>query len=568
MTNEPEKSRFLPSSSGVATSSTERGPARGEREREPQVRRSASVTLQALMERAHLAGHPRLPTFVAVHLLQRLCAALEHASVQTDTPLAMHTVSAHFDGTFSVEGSAGPQEDARSLAALFEPLGGGSEDELAQVLAAGLRGEYANPRELAARLGHWAVKQRQVAGSMELGVALLAWLFPEHAPQAPPPELVEYFVAERTTAPTAAPPRVKEAEPERWRMGLLSVAIFVLGTGLLVVLPLEPEPEPVDAPARPLQPVTPAGPPTPKPVTPTPQPAAQPPVDELPRYGHGAPKSFILRPSVHGLDATRAGLAVTAPAPSWSARTSFAKRGEKLPDYAALYAAEFDDAGTWLRLTQVDSGWTALSGKTARFFVVQTDHPPGDGSFDLALATGTEAKRKLGERHRDVFTDVTAQQEGRRYILDSLDPLETYLVTLQKPAAGSGAPVIVSATKPRHRIHDPGPFHTRGPWLQTVLVPGVPVSVTWVSRLSFVALTAPGVPQGDLEVKVERKRDVVVAGTSEALQHYKRGEQAIMTGDYQTAINEFTRCISIDPRSSLCNDLLVQSRRMWELQLK
>lgn len=523
------------------------------------------------MERARLQGHPRLPAFVAVHLLQRLCAAMEHAPLQTDHALTVDSVSLHFDGSFSVQGSAGPEEDARALAALFEPLAGAPEDELALVL----RGEFESPRLFSARLGHWAVKQRQVAGSMELGVALLAWLFPEDAPQPTPPELAEYFVATRTEAPVMlrVRPRVqsKTQQPTRRptrQVALGLVACALVGFGLFA---LRPQSEvcsiPHDELAQLRKPVPPPPQPT-KPPTPVLLPVSAP-IESLPRYGHGAPKNFVLRPSVHGIDVTGAGFEVTAPAPTWSARTSFASRAARLPNYAALYAAEFDAKHQWLRLTEIGQGWTALSGASARFFVVQTDHPPTEGTFDLALATGIDSKRKLGERRRDVFTDATSQQEGLRYILDELDPTETYLVTLQKHAAGAGAPVIVSATRPRHLLSNPLPFQERGPWLQTALIPGLPVQVTAVSRLSFVMLNAPGMPQGDLEVKVQRKRDVVVSGSNaEAMNHYNQGEQALLRGDYLTAISAFTRCIAVDPRSNVCNDLLAQSRRMWELQLK
>lgn len=533
--------------------------------------RARGVTLRALMKRATQSGHPRLPPFVAVHLLQRLCASMEQVTGLPEGRVTLDSITCGFDGTFQFEGSEGAPADTIALASLFEPLGGIPPDDLALVLATALRGELDGPRTLAQRLGHWLARQRQPPGGMDPGVALLAWLFPDEAPVPPPLPLAEWFAHERTTETVIArrPTGLTTddaVDRATQRKVLIGLGVLVLGLiSVLTVVSLREDehlpPRPVDlaktVPALPVQ----------KPQQAPTLGEVPAPTPSLPHSAHGVPARFVLSFDAHGIDLQRAGREVKAPGPKWSARTSFAFKAPQLPPYAWLYAAEFADDGTFLRLTTVGPEWTALESAKARFFVMQPDHPPDQGSFDLALASGINGQRVLGERLRNVFGEALTQQEGTRFILDELNPAESYLVTVQRPARGPAPLIIMSATQPRAWMYSGTAIHEKGPMLQTLLTPGVPFRVKGVSRLSFVVLGVVG-DATQYAVNVVSSKDVGKAASTDASAHYRAGEQAFLRGDLETAVNELTRCKQLDPKSSICSDLLVQARRLFEEDLK
>ena len=110
-------------------------------------------------------------------------------------------------------------------------------------------------------------------------------------------------------------------------------------------------------------------------------------------------------------------------------------------------------------------------------------------------------------------------------------------------------------------------IHENGPMLQTVLTPGVPFRLKGASRLSFVVLgVAPDATQ--YSVNVVSAKELVKAANTDAMTHYKRGEQAFLRGDLITAINELTQCKLKDPKASICSDLLAQSQHLFEDELK
>lgn len=539
--------------------------------------RAPAVTVRALMDKAATVGLARLPPFVATTLLQRLATAVDGATDVPDGAITADSVSLHFDGTFSVQGSGGAARDVVALAALYEVLAGPADGDLDEVLRAARRGEIDRPLTLAQRLGHWLVRQRQLPSALDLHVALLAWLWPERAPQAVPSALADYFESERAVVPAAlSQPRLPMTRDGRMTMRakFFSGAALVLFVFLATLVaawtehdvdpgamaPLSEVPRKILAARPPYQRPPPPAVPVALPETPAPV------QEELPRYAQTVPNRITLRPSVHGVDVTKSGLLRTPKKSPWSVRTAPAQNWNHLPDYASLYAAEFDAQGNWLKVTQVDAAWKALQGTSARFFLVQPDNRPDEGSFDLMVAEGVDARRKPATRVPDVFTDVVVQQEGRRFMLDELDARKSYVVTLRKSPEAT-APVIVSATLPRFG-RGPVPFHAKGPFRQTLLTPGASVTVTGVTRLSFVMLVAPGLPTRDAEVVVQRKDDRETQRNETATAHYRRGEEAIMRGDYPTAIAELEKCTNLDPGSEVCRDLLSQSRRMWELQMQ
>lgn len=538
----------------VTTASRTRAPT-GDQRQEDTPSRASGVTLRELMDKARRAGHPRLPTFVAVHLLRRLSTAVENAIGLPPGALTMDSVSLHFDGTFSLTGSAGAAEDTRALAALFEPLSLDTPPELALVIAAAARGELEQPRELARRLGHWAVKQQQLPGDMDLNVALLAWLFPGDVADEVTPELARYFESTRTAEPESEAAPVVEAPPvgakhnAGWLFGTLAL-VAVTSTMLFLAhrsTPLFPHYGQADRDLPPMPPTVEA---RPAPIV-IPEPA-------LTRVGHGVPANVLLKPSVHGVDLTRAGFELKPEAPPLRARLTTAQGNRQLPKYAWLYVAEFDAAGRFSKLSTLGTKWAPFSAASVRFFLVQPDHPPESGSYDLEV--------QGGERHPNVFREAVTQQEGRRFILDQLDPEETYAVTLERPPSGTAPPVVVSATQPYNWVQG-GVFPGNGPLLQALLSPGVPMKATHATRLSFVVLTTPETPDVQLTVKVQRWREQA-ADPALAMTHYQRGEEAFIKGDYAAAITALSQCQKLNPAATLCSDLLAQARRLSARNLK
>jgi hypothetical protein len=520
------------------------------------------VTWREVMVAASERGFSRLPPFLAVTLARRLCVAL--AQTPAGGALDLDAVTLDFDGQVRAE-QQGPQATVEVARVLERLLPSAKDDELERIISSATDAD-ATLVELERRLGHWLVKQLQVHPSRDLPGEFLCWLFPERAPRAVSPEVATWFETERAVAVLepvarrAVPPSLRSTRP-----GLVwGAAAGVVGLGLLiagVVLdPPAPEAPPVPMPVS-RAPVAKPAPPKvePPPVEPLEQRAPIEP--RLPRRSSTVPAQVTLATDVHGIDLTNAGLRLDAPSPRWALKTEPSSRAEPAPPYAALYVAALDEAGRVKRLAVVGpKQWTTLDTPSARLFAVQPDQRPSEGSFGLAIAkVSAEGPDVRTAKHRpDVLTDSMAQQEGRRFVLDGLNPTKDYVVTLRKQAMPLD--VVASATIPfaGARFMRGFGFQVLGaPLDQVLLLPGVPVEFSGVSRLSLVVLTTPNAPVREATVDVTettsaKKARGTVNMLSPAAALREQGQYLLDHGDPNAAVPFFTRCLQLEPENVPC----------------
>lgn len=538
------------------------------------------VPLRALLDQAGT-----LPPFLCVILLQQLCRGLQHAHAQhASVPgeVTLESVVVGFDGRVRVTSVGAPGRDVPAAALVLDQLLGESLDaELTRIIGEAREPEatrrISTALALEQRLGHWQVKQRQLFPRSDLVAELMAWLYPAETGRAADEDIAAWFEEECTRV---RPARVVAVRPRaaaprrRWPIVVLGSVGALLGLAYVTayVLFLKREVLPAPPPVTMVAVTEPALVPTPP--APTPPPAAPAiavaPGEEptLPRRGTGLPAKIRLSSKVHGVALETSGFGVTAPAPRWAAKTVRRRANLRMPNYGSLFVAEFDASHRLTRLGQVGITWTLLTQPEARFFVMQPDQRPDDGSFGLAL--GTPKQDGIAELpallRPDVLTDAMTQLEYSRFVLEGLNPWTTYVVQLNPNAQGTTPPVIVTATMPRGsaRSWSGSGFRQPGaPLDQLLLAPSVPVTVRDASRLSFVVLTTKDAPESLATVVVEpSSQQQVRAPLTPTLEEalvidglITDGKALMKVLDYESAERIFERCLALNATEAECQQL-------------
>ena len=540
------------------------------------------VSLRQLLARAGRRGLSTLPPYLSVILLQQLCRGLEHAhgsGAVVPGEVDLDSVVVGFDGRVRVTSCGAPERDVAAAALVLDQLLGETVDaELIRIIGEA-REPVATRRvptalSLEQRLGHWQVKQRQLFPRHDLPAELVAWLYPEEAGRSADEEVATWLDGERSGPVTAEPTRSAPAPLASRRVRI--AALITAMVGLLAVVVHEATlkraseitggdrydvPAPVAVLMSPVR--------DPEMAVALPKPAiieipkeVEP---KLPRRGAGAPAVVRLSSAVHGIELETSGFSVSAPAPRWAVETISSRRGRPAPPYASLFVAEFDAKGRLDRLAQIGPSLLTLSQPTARFFAMQTDQPPDDGTFGLDFATidGTLINWQSKLRRPDVLTDSMTTLEYRRFVLEGLSPAVTYEVMQRLNAQGTTPPVIATATIPRatSRSVMHGGFQQKGsPLDQVLLKPGVPVSVKDASRLSFVVLTTRGAPEVTTSVDVNPSLQApfkplqrAAKDTSGSL--LSEGKSLMQRHQYAQAAVLFQQCVDLDPTDYECQEM-------------
>lgn len=467
-----------------------------------------SVTFGELLNETRDRGLTRVPPFLSVTLARLACRELEQP--HDEGALDLDTLSLDFAGKVHVDTTSA--DAVLDLAEVLDALlAGHHDDELNRLLddarAPANERSVADLRAFDQRLGHWLVKQTQP--KKNVAAEFLAWLRPDEAPKAVSADFVQWIETERSTDVRAPSPRAAAPSPAGDSKRGLFVALGVLavvivgGFGFAIRMDAEPTPPPSGPIVLPPPKFVPPPPPQKVAAAPVIQPLAVPVEPTLPRSGSGIPARIVLSNLVHGIDVTTAGLELTAPSKTWAIKTVPAPHDQKPPHYAWLFVATLDEQGALGSLSLVGPNeWKKLEAPRARVFAMQPDQRPDDGTFALAVAVmGAKLFERKEMQHHNVLTETMTQVEGRRFMLEALEPEKAYVVRLKS----GPAKVVVTATFPRamaRTMRNDG-FQTKGqPIDQVLLQPGSQVTVKGVSRLSFVTLTSPGAPDAQAEVEV------------------------------------------------------------------
>lgn len=531
------------------------------------------VRLREVLEVAERRGAASPPLFFSASLLRRVAQALGAPAAAA----ASFDVSLDFAGRVTVVSSGAPAVDVAEAALLLDRLMGEQLDaELTRLIhEARLPGTDVDAAALERRLGHWLVKQHQLFVGQDLVAEWLAWLLPGDAPRPATPAVAAWF--ESTRAQPLAPARAATpvvAPPRRWPLVLAAVTLTgAVGLALFSHDEVEPA-APPPVPLTVLAPPTPPTPPTP-PAAPAPTRAAPPlPGPALPRHLSG-PTTATLSGAVHGLELERAGLAVKAVHPTWALRIA-PRDPRRAPPYAALFVAQVDASGRIDDVSVVSTQWKTLDQRRAaiaRVFAVQPDHPPDEGTFGLQVgeARGNAVFEHPAEARKEIFTDAMAQQEGRRLIIDSLDPQRRYQVTVTSPPR-PGAWVVVSVTAargPSRSFRGEGLLLKGTPIDQTLLQPGVPVEVKGVTRLSFVVLTTADTRAAEATVAVTEvgappTARPLIAPENEATVRELEGDEALRDHEPRQAAEHFRHCLKLAPDRVDCEVKLQRALRLLQ----
>ena len=285
-----------------------------------------------------------------------------------------------------------------------------------------------------------------------------------------------------------------------------------------------------------------------EPIAELPEPAPRAPVTEVQdaaeapsftRNASGAPIKLQLSSRVHGVRLEASGFEVSAPWKNWAVKVVPMRGQTKAPPYGSLFVAELGDRQV-ARISRVGpEGWQQLHSRDARFFLMQTDLQPGEGSFSLAIGKAGKGQTKVTELREGVLTDAMTQIEYSRFLLEGLEPGQAYEVIQHKAPKEAGPPVVAIATlsSVNSRALKGAGFNQAGsPLDQVLLSPGVPVKVSGVSRLSFVVLTTDDAPERLASI------EVVPRGPAPLAKKGKRSE------DYET-------CRTYAPVGFDCNDV-------------
>jgi hypothetical protein len=483
---------------------------------------TAGVSLRALLERGRRRGLVTLPKYLAVTLVQQLCRALRAAPPGGD-PATLDNVQVGFDGQVRVAAAAGDALEVPAVALVLDELLDETVDpELTRLIGEARRADagLSTVLSLEQRLGHWQVKQLQLFPGTDLTAALVAWLFPTEANSAPGEAFTEW-IREQCTGPVsreeipAAP-----SKPIRWHwlmLGLVALGVCLLATIEVASRFLEeasrPPAQKVAAPPSP-----PSPPPAPRPGTSIAAEPTRPLEPSLPRWGEGVPGVVQLSSSVHGIELETAGFAVSAPWKKWAVKTKSTQA--RTPRYASLFVAEFDQQRAFTRLSQVgSSGWLTLTAPEVRFFAMQPDQRPDQGTFGLAFGIidqpGVGVHESAELFRPNVLTDAMTVIEYRRFVLKGLDPKKQYAVLLAPGPRGTPPPVIATATIPKagnRETSGAGFVQPGAPLDQVLLKAGAEVKVKGVSRLSFVVLTTRGAAEVLATVSVQAVAQQVKPG--------------------------------------------------------
>ncbi len=446
-----------------------------------------------------------VPAFVTVGLVQQLCRALQQAHEQGLTApgeLTLETVQVGFDGQVRPTAFGEARHDVPAATLILDQLLGETLDpELIRVIGAARLAdpEITTALALEQRLAHWQVKQHQLFPGHDLTRALARWLCPEQSPAAPDEALTEWLDSQCTGPLVDEPelPRTKAlSTPINWRR------LALAGAGLMVLIYVallagvwrwkrdqlqRSDPFISIAAAQVAEPI--AELPAPSPLSAVTEVQD---TEALPRSASGAPIKLQLSSRVHGVRLQASGFEVSAPWKNWAVKVVPMRGQKKAPPYGSLFVAELGDRQV-ARITRVGSeGWQQLHSRDARFFLMQPDLPPGEGSFSLAIGKPGQGETKVTELREGVLTDAMTQVEYTRFLLEGLEPGQTYEVIQRPTAKDAGPPVVAIATPSSmnsRELRGAGFHQTGSPLDQVLLSPGVPVKVSGVSRLSFVVLT-------------------------------------------------------------------------------
>ena len=494
-----------------------------------------------------------VPAFVTVGLVQKLCRALQQAHEQGLTApgeLTLEAVQVGFDGRVRPTAFGEARHDVRAAALILDQLLGETVDpELIRIIGEARLGDPVITTALALeqRLAHWQVKQHQLFPGHDLTGALARWLCPEQSPAAPD-EAVKEWLESQCTGPIVDEPELPRRKalstPSNWRrlawvgaglMFLIGMALAAFSMSLRYQ-PQEHDPVASITAARVAEPIAELPKPAPLAVVTEVQDSQAP---RFPRSASGAPIKLQLSSRVHGVRLEASGFEVSAPWKHWAVKVVPTRGQKRAPTYGSLFVAELGDQKV-ARLSRVGpEGWQQLHSRDARFFLMQTDLPPGEGSFSLAIGEPGKGETKVTELREGVLTDAMTQVEDSRFLLDGLEPGQTYEV-IQHPTTKEGGPPVVAigtlASMNSRALKGAGFNQTGSPLDQVLLSPGVPVKVSGVSRLSFVVLTTDDAPERLASI------EVVPRGPAPLTKKGKGSE------DYET-------CRTYAPPGFDCNDV-------------
>jgi hypothetical protein len=525
----------------------------------------SGVSLRGLLERARRRGMVSLPPFITVKLVQHLCQGLQH--VNEPGGVSLDSVTVGSDGKVWVKSG-----DVVAAGVVLDQLLGETNDpELVRIIGE-TKLPDATALSLEQRLGHWLVKQHQLFPRADLLAELVSWLFPGEVKTAPS-EQVAAWLQEQCTGPVLEEPRALPSPATRWWPVALALLAVAVGATALVITS---EQHPVSTPEPRLPPV--ATTPRPAPPAVLEPPRAAP--DTLPRWGEGVPVLVKLSSIVHGIELETAGFGVSGPAPRWAVKTVSSVPKAAPPGYASLFVVDFDGNHRSV-LRQVTTSWLVLTRPEARFFAMQTDQPPHDGSFGLAFALapaqpGSPQFTELPKLRRpNVMTDAMTGLEYRRFVLSGLNPKKSYVIAQQGSAP---PPVVVTATIPHGVARDltgAGFMQRRAP-LDQVLLQGVPVTVKGASRLSFVVLTTKGAPEQLTSVEVKEATQprgrAPIREEAPLVEPVKRlleeGRDAMASGDYAQAKSLFQQCVRMDQSALDCRQMITEAVAAQELETR